>query len=122
MNARFVPDNTAYDNTWLGSIGIIVLHEGKKMSSLQFTAADQLVTIGEKIQLDARTVKELTFSKGKLTVLEATSNNTPTYPRIRVEFIDSHFDFTIRFVKNNHLDLYWHSTGMPAKHSKGIVG
>ena len=122
MNARFVPDDTAWDNTWLGSIGVIVLHEGKKMITLQFKATEQLIWIGESTQLDARTVKKLTFNKGRLTVLKVPSNHTSTYPRVRVEFIDSRLDFTVRFAKNNHLDLYWHSTGEPVEHSKGVVG
>ena len=122
MNALFVPDDTAYNNTWLGSIGIAILDNGKKVTTLQFTAADGLVRIGERAQLDARTVKKLSFNKGKLTVLEVPSNHTPRYPRVRVEFIDSELDFTVRFAKNNHLDLYWHSTGLPFEDSKGIVG
>ena len=122
MNARFVPDDTAYNNTWLGSIGISILDNGNKVTTLQFTAADGLVRIGERVQLDARTVKKLSFNNGKLTVLEAPSNHTPRYPRIHVEFINSELDFTIRFAKNNHLDLYWHSTGLPFEDSRGIVG
>ena len=119
MNALFVPDDTAYNNTWLGSIGISVLGNG---TTLQFTAADGLVRIGERIQLDARTVETLSFNKGKLTVLEVPSNHTRLHPRVRVEFIDSELDFTVRFAKNNHLDLYWHSTGLPFDDSTGIVG
>ena len=122
MNACFIPYDTAWDNTWLGSIAITILHEGIKMITLQFTAANQLVLIGERVQLDARTIKKLSFSKGRLTIIKAASNHTCTYPRVQVEFIDSHLDFTVRFVKNNHLDLYWHSTGEPVKHSKGVVG
>ena len=122
MNALFVPDDTAYNNTWLGSIGISILDNGKKVTTIQFTAADGLVRIGESVQLDARMVKKLSFNKGKLTVLEVPSNNTPRYPRVRVEFIDSQFDFTVRFAKNNHLDLYWHSIGFPLGGSEGVVG
>ena len=119
MNALFVPDDTDYNNTWLGSIGISILGNG---TTLQFTAADGLVRIGERIQLDARTVKKLSFNKGKLSVLEVPSNHTQLHPRVRVEFIDSELDFTVRFAKNNHLDLYWHSTGLPFDDSTGIVG
>ena len=121
MNALFVPDDTAYNNTWLGSIGISILDDGKKATTLQFTAADQLVRIGERVQLDARTVKKLSFQKGKLSVVEVPSNHTPRYPRVQVEFIDSELDFTVRFAKNNHLDLYWHSTGL-FDNSRGVVG
>ena len=122
MNALFVPDATDYDNTWLGSIGVAALRDGKKTTTLQFIAADQLVRIGEKIQLDAKTIKKLTFNKGELSVLKAPSNKTHQYPRVQVDFIDSKLSFTVGFTKNSHLDLYWHSTGIPSKTSTGVVG
>ena len=122
MNALFVPDATAWDNTWLGSIGVTVLHDGKKMTTLQFTAANKCIKVGERVQLDAKTIKKLSFHNGKLTVLEVPSNHTPRYPRVLVEFVDSELDFTVKFTKNNHLDLHWHSTGVPYEDSRGIIG
>ena len=122
MNALFVIDDTNYDNTWLGSIGITVHHDGKKMTMLKFTAADQLVKIGEKVEFEAKTIKKLSFQEGKLTMLEVPSNYTPRYPRVHVEFIDTGLEFTIKFTKSNHLDLYWHNIRVPSKKSGGIVG
>ena len=122
MNARFVSDDTTWDNTWLGSIGITVFHKGKKITTLQFTADDQTVKIGER-NFDARTVEELSFSKGKLMLVEGLSNHSSTYHRIRVEFLDSNLEFAVRYTKNNHLDIYWHNTGSASVgNSKGIVG
>ena len=121
MNALFVPDGTDFDNTWLGSIGISVLHDGK-MTTLQFTAADQLVRIGERIQLNAKTIRGLTFRNGKLSLLQVPSNHTRRYPRIDVEFIDSGLEFTIRLTKNSHLDLSWNNTRIPSKESGGVIG
>ena len=122
MNALFVPDNTNWENTWLGSIGITVFHHGNKTTTLQFTAADQLIKIGERIQMDAKAIKKLSFHNGKLTMVEVPSNHTPRYPRVQVQFIESDLNFTIGFAKNGHLDLYWHSTGVPYQDSEGIVG
>ena len=122
MNALFVPDLTNWDNTWLGAIGITVLHEGKKISTLEFVAVDQLVRIGEKIQIPANTIKKLIFKQGKLTILEVPSNHTPKYPRVQVHLVDTSLNFTVGFAKNNHLDLYWHSTGVPYEDSRGVVG
>ena len=122
MNALFVPDDTNWDNTWLGSIGIAVLHNGQKTTTLQFTAADHLVRIGERVRLDAKTVEKLSFNKGKLTMHKVPSNHTRKYPRVQVEFIDSKLNFTVGFTKDSHLDLYWHSTGIPSKTSTGVVG
>ena len=122
MNALFVPDATDYDNTWLGSIGVAVLRDGKKTTTLQFTAADKLVRIGGRVQFDARTIKKLSFNKGVLSTLKVPSNHSQRYPRVEVEFIDSKFSFTVGFTKNGHLDLYWHSTGMLSERSTGVVG
>lgn len=123
MNAHFVPDTTTWDNTWLGSIGIAVLHEGRKIITLQFTAADQFVKIGNR-NFDARTVEKLTLSKGRLTVVEALSvNHSLVNPTVGVEFTDSRLDFNVRFNRNNHLDVYWHNAGAVSENnSEGIVG
>lgn len=91
------------------------------METLQFTAADQLVTVGGQ-SLDAGAVKELSFSKGKLTVLKVPLNHTLAIPRVHVEFDNSSLDFTVRYVKNDHLNLYWHIAGAAVKHSNGVIG
>ena len=122
MNALFVPDDTDYHNTWLGSIGIIVHRDGKKMTALQFKAANQLIQIGERVEFEAKTIKKLSFNEGKLAKLEVPSNHTPRFPRVRVEFVDVGLDFTIKFTKSNHLDLYWHNIRVTSKKSEGIVG
>ena len=82
---------------------------------LKFTAADQLVKIGEKVEFEAKTIKKLSFQEGKLTMLEVPSNYTPRYSRVHVEFIDTGLEFTIKFTKSNHLDLYWHNIRVPLK-------
>ena len=123
MNALIIPDDNDYHNTWLGSIGIVVRRrDGKKITTLQFTAADHLVQIGERVGFEAKTIKKLSFHEGKLTKLEVPSNHTPRFPRVRVEFVDIGLDFTIKFTKSNHLDLYWHSIRATSKKSEGIVG
>ena len=121
MNALFVPDATDYDNTWLGSIGVTALGYGQN-TTLQFTAADWLIRIGDRVELDAKTIKKLTFKNGELSVLHVPSNHTQRYPRVLVDFIDSKLSFTVGYTKNSHLDLYWHSTGIPSKISTGVVG
>ena len=118
-----VPDDTAFDNTWLGSIGITVLYEGKNVTTLQFTAADQLVRIGERTELDAKTIKRLSFQNGTLTKLQVPSNHTSRFPLIYVKFFfDSGLAFIVRFTKNNHLDINWHNIGATTNASRGIVG
>ena len=63
----------------------------------------------------AKTVEKLFFNKGKLctkfhlTILESTLMFGC------MEFIDSRINFTVGFTKDSHLDLYWHSTGIPSQ-------
>jgi hypothetical protein len=118
MNALFVPD---YDNTWLGSIGVAALGYGKN-TTLKFTASDRMVRIGDRVELEAKTIKKLSFNKGELSVLNVSSDRPQKYPRVLVDFIDAKLSFTVGFTKDSHLDLYWHSTGIPSKISTGVVG
>ena len=64
MNALFVPDSRQVDsrqenNTLIGSIGITIYHEGRKMSSLTLTAADQMIRLGSGVELRASSVTVL---------------------------------------------------------------
>ena len=90
------------NNTWLGSIGVAALHDGDETTTFQFTAADQLM-IGEKVLLDAKTIKKLTLNEGQLSVLKVPSNHTQQYPQVQVDFIDSKLSFTVGYTKNSHL-------------------
>ena len=121
MNALFVPDSRRVNNTWIGSIGITTYHSNKR-TVLQFTADDQLVHVGARVQLDAKTVSKISFNDGKLTVLETPHNHTPKFPRVGVEFLDSQLHFTVAFVHNAHINVEWHNTGEPYESSKGVVG
>ena len=119
MNALFVPDDTNWDNTWLGAIGMIIL---SKNSTLEFVASSQLIRTGGNIPLPANSIKKLLYHNGRLTIQEVPSDHTAKYPRVQVQLIDYDINFTIGFAKNNHLDLYWHSAGSPYQNSKGVVG
>ena len=122
MNALFVPDARHKNNTWIGSIGITVYHNGRKMTSLEFTAEDQVIHVGTRVKLDAKTVKKLSFNHGKLTIVESPRHHSPKYPRVGVEFLDSELHFTVAFVKEQHIDLLWHSIGETYEDSRGVVG
>ena len=82
-----------------------------------------MVRIGDRAELDAKTIKKLTFNKGELSVLHVPSNHTQKYPRVLVD-LDSKLSFTVGFTRNSasHLDLYWHSTRISTKVSTRVVG
>lgn len=43
------------------------------------------------------------------------------YPAVYVDLQDVELKFTIKFM-NEHLDLFWHSTGQGIGDSHGIIG
>ena len=124
MNAMFVPDSHREEVTWLGSMGIIVHNSGYKRSNrtvLRFEANDRTIHIGDKIVLKARNIEKATFSNGKLTISEAPPVEGFKYPAVYVDLQDVGLSFTIKFM-NEHLDLFWHSTGQVITESHGIIG
>ena len=94
------------------------------MSSLTFTAADQMIRLGSGVeqQLYASSVSKISFNAGKVTIAKNSPNHAPKFPRVRVEFVDSDLEFTVAFIKNEHINLEWHSIGLPYFNSRGVVG
>ena len=95
------------------------------MSSLTFTAADQMIRLGSGVeqQLYASSVSKISFNAGKVTISKNSPNHAPyKFPRVRVEFLDSDLEFTVAFIKNEHINLEWHSIGLPYLNSRGVVG
>ena len=122
MNALFVPDSRRVNNTWIGSIGITVYHNGKKTTTLQFIAANNTIIIASRIEVDAYTVGKISFHQERYTIVDATYKNSSRFPRVDVEFLDSDLKFTVAFVKDQHINLEWHSVGEPFMDSRGVVG
>ena len=124
MNARFVPDSRRDEVTWLGSIGIVIHKSGYKRSNtttLRFEAIKNTIHIGDKITLKAMNIEKLTFSNRKLTISEAPPIEGFKYPAVYVDIRDVALSFTIKFV-NEHLDIFWHSTGQETSDSHGLIG
>ena len=124
MNAMFVPDSRREEVTWLGSMGIVVQNSQYKTSnstSLRFDAKGKEIHIGNTVILRAQNVEKLSFSNGELTISEASPFEGFRYPSVLVNLWDVGLNFTIKFL-NEHLDLFWHSTGTNTKDSHGLVG
>ena len=124
MNAMFVPDSRREEVTWLGSIGLVIHNSAYKRSNdtaLRFEAKGKMIHIGDKITLKARKIGKLTFSNGKLTISEAPPVEGFKYPAVLIDIQDAALSFTIKFM-NQHLDLFWHSTGQVITDSHGIIG
>ena len=124
MNAMFVPDSHREEVTWLGSMGIIVQNSQYKNSNatyLRFETKGKKIYIGDKVTLQAKNIEKLSFTKGKMTVLEAPPYEGFRYPSVLVDLRDVGLNFTIKFL-NEHLDLFWHNTGRRIKESHGLIG
>lgn len=125
INALFSPDSRREEVTWLGSMGIVVRNAagyGKSNSTtLRFVSRSNKIYIGDKVVLEARNIERLTFKGGKLTISEATPVKGFKYPSVYVDLQGVALSFTIKFM-NEHLDLFWHSTGYRLADSHGIIG
>ena len=124
MNSKFVPDARRSEVTWLGSMGIIVQdsqYKGSNSTKLRFESSEKKVYINDKVSLEAKNIEKLTFSNGKLTISEAPPTTGFRYPSVMVDLQDVEISFTIKFT-NQHLDMYWHSTGKKIVDSHGLIG
>ena len=124
MNAMFLPDSRRSEVTWMGSIGITAMNSAYKKSnatSLRFIAKENKVYIGDKVVLHARNIEKLTFTNGKLTISEVPPVEGFKYPEVFVDLRDVSLSFSIKFM-NEHLDIFWRSTGVQTVDSHGLIG
>jgi len=121
MNAMFVPDSRREEVTWIGSVGIVVQNSHYKQSKatyLRFETKGKKIYIGDKVVLEAKNIEKLIFVEGKLTISEAPSFEGFKSPSVVVDLQDVGINFTIKFM-GEHLDLFWHNTGIHTEDSHG---
>ena len=123
MNAKFIPDSQRSEVTWIGSLGMVVRSKkANTTSKMRFEASSKIIYIGDKISLDAQSVKRLTFANGKVSVAESDPNTRRSeYPQVEVDLQDVGIAFTVRFVKD-HIDMVWNKVRKQSKDSHGIIG
>lgn len=124
MNAKFMPDARREEVTWLGSMGIIIRNSnyaGSNDTKLRFEAGEKTLYINDKVALNAKNIDKLTFSDGKMKISEATPSKGFHYPSVLIDLKDVEVSFTIKYT-NQHLDMFWHSTGKKVTNSHGIIG
>ena len=126
MNARFVPDSRREEVTWLGSIGMVVqnsayMDRSSNKTKLRFEAIENMIYIGDKVALQARNIEKMVFKNGKLVISEAPPVEGFKYPSVFVDLQDVDLSFTIKFM-NEHLDLFWQTTGAKTSNSHGLIG
>ena len=110
--------------TWIASVGISILgsaYRGENATKIRFEAAQQQIFIGNNAVLSARKVEKLTFSKGKLRVLNVVHPKSRKEVSVAVELEDVGMSFTASF-KKFHLDIGWGKVSLQGRDSHGILG
>ena len=123
MNAHFVADQKRKEVTWIGTMGIVV--EGTKykqmnQTKIRFVAKEGAVFIGENVRLEAKGVGKILLAGGHLSISERESNKGPV--EVFVSLQEVGLDFTVRFVKGNHLDMMWNKVIKQPQNSHGLIG
>ena len=129
MNAMFVPDARRAEVTWIGSLGMVIHqmteYQGSNFTKITFTAKSKEINIGGKVTLHATKVDKLTFENGKISISEASPTATrfrnAHYPSVTVNLREVGLHFTVMFVGDQHLDLFWHSS-VQDDNSHGLIG
>ena len=111
----------------MGQLGIVVRghtdsynHENK--TRLKFDAKKSQVSIGERITLDAKHVKNLVFVNGKLIISEREATDGKyIIPSVDVQLLELGLHFTVKF-HSEHLDIYWNRVGVQVEQSHGLIG
>ena len=125
MNALFVADSKRKEVTWIGNLGMVIKNARYKNSNkitITFDAQKKMIEVGSDLTLRAARIKKLTIEKGKLTISESRRKfNCSCFP-IQVELMDIGLNFSVHFVRNNHLDMKWDSVRSQPENSHGIIG
>ncbi len=125
MNALFVADSEREEVTWIGGLGLVIKNASYKASTtttIKFDAKDKKVQVGNDLFLKAEKIDKLTFMNGKLSISEAKRDfNCSCFP-VTVNLQDIGLNFTVHFVKNNHIDMKWERVENQPRKSHGIIG
>lgn len=107
------------------SIGVVItepLHYGGfRVTHFKMDAKSSTIQIGDKITLNAKSVKELNSKNGTIYIIERNYHDfLPQHPTVKFNLADVGLYFTVKF-HADHLDVYWLS---PVKRSvsHGLIG
>lgn len=124
MNALFVADSKREEVTWIGGLGMVIKNSQYKdsdLTTIRFDANKKQILIGGDVTLTAQNIEKLYFKGGKLTITEAKRGyNCSCFP-VQIELPDVGLNFSIHFVKNNHIDMTWDNAEY-LEDSHGIIG
>ena len=123
MNGHFVADKHREEVTWIGSMGIVVKSSRYKQfndTKLRFVAPNNKIFIGESVSLSAKEIGKIKLAGGKLSISEKEDSKGPV--EVYVSLQDVGVDFSVRFMKRNHLDIIWHKVLTQPKNSHGLIG
>lgn len=125
MNALFVADEEREEVTWIGALGMLVKnapYKDSKETTIRFDATKKSIQIGNDVTLSAKNIGRLTFKDGKLSISEARRGFNCSCLAIQVDLQDIGLNFSVHFVKNNHIDMNWDNVDYLSEDSHGLIG
>ena len=125
MNALFVADSVREEVTWIGALGMVIKdsqYKDSDVTTIRFDASKKTILIGDDVALMAQNIDRLTFGDGKLSISEANRGYNCTCYGIQVELKDVGLNFSVHFIKNNHLDMAWNNVEYFGGDSHGLIG
>ena len=123
VNALFVPDRVREEVTWIGALGIVVKDTRYKQMEdikIRFMAEEERIYIGDRVKLNARGVRKISLAKGTLSLKENEREGGPI--EVDVSLGDVGLEFTVSFVKGNHLDMMWKKVANQSINTHGLIG
>ncbi len=126
MNARFIPDPTREEVTWIGSLGVVVraaTYGDSNVTKIRFEAGERKVYVGDKATLVADRVERLSIGDGRLVISESSGRKGARRKqhKVFVDLTDYGLSFSVQFVKF-HLGLMWRRVYQQPRNSHGLIG
>ncbi len=123
MNGQFIPDSIREEVTWIGAMGIVVKgskHKKLNKTKIRFVAEGEKIFIGDKMRLTAKEIGRISLVNGKVDIVER--EDTSSAMEVSIHLEDAGIEFTVKFVKGNHLDMVWKKVLKQSKNSHGLIG
>lgn len=125
MNALFVADDEREEVTWIGALGMVIKkahYKDSKVTALKFDAVKKAIHIGSDTTLEAQSIDTITIEHGKLSISTVDRGFNCTCFPVQVELKDIGLNFSVHFVKDNHIDMKWDGVEYLSPDSHGIIG
>jgi len=96
MNALFVPNSGKRNATWIGALGVVIFNnQSRNTLKLMFDGRVGLIYIGDRIPLAAKSIQDIHFHNGELSVSKVHRDKLKGNPSVMVSPDDIGLHFTV---------------------------